>query len=333
MTTVGAKLHQSGTARRARSRPLRRAFTLIELLVVVAIIALLISIFLPALSAARRQARAAKCLANLHILGEGLSLYADENRDMLPPSRLPKIDDCNAYAVLYGRIKYRPTFLAMMSQSVGVPPFEDPQPCKTDWDRLGEKGDRQNYYYGAYVCPSVAEWTDERNGSYGWNYHFLGNSRLFDSEEPDSYKNWPVQLSGVRCPGRTVAVGDSMGTAADYPPNDRQPYEVNERPPFEEDLRIAECYGNEGFNLDPPRIDTDNGEIAGYNHDPPVRSAADPRHDGLANILWLDGHAVPRTLEQLGYRFKDNGGIALDGENTQWTGNGLDVPWTPEFSP
>ena len=66
-----------------------------------------------------------------------------------------------------------------------------------------------------------------------------------------------------------------MGTAADYAPNDRQPYEVNESPPFQEDLRIPECYGNEGFNLDPPRIDLENGEIAG--HDPLVRSAADPR--------------------------------------------------------
>jgi len=60
-----------------RRRP--RAFTLIELLVVVAIIALLIAILLPSLSAAREQGKQAKCLANLKSIGLTLQAYALED--------------------------------------------------------------------------------------------------------------------------------------------------------------------------------------------------------------------------------------------------------------
>jgi len=59
-------------------------FTLIELLVVVSIIALLLSILLPSLRAARDQAKKAKCLANLHAIYVGLVCYAEDNKQELP---------------------------------------------------------------------------------------------------------------------------------------------------------------------------------------------------------------------------------------------------------
>lgn len=61
-----------------RSR--RAAFTLIELLVVVAIIALLISILLPSLNQARRQARTIVCLNNLRTQGQACHFYAEDNK-------------------------------------------------------------------------------------------------------------------------------------------------------------------------------------------------------------------------------------------------------------
>src|SRR5436190_1741677 len=61
-----------------------RAFTLVELLVVIGIIALLISILMPALSKARKQALNANCMSNLRTVGQSLQLYAAENKGKYP---------------------------------------------------------------------------------------------------------------------------------------------------------------------------------------------------------------------------------------------------------
>jgi prepilin-type N-terminal cleavage/methylation domain-containing protein/prepilin-type processing-associated H-X9-DG protein len=62
----------------------RRGFTLVELLVVISIIALLLSILLPAANKARESARRAACLSNLRQVHLTFMLYAQDNRDRVP---------------------------------------------------------------------------------------------------------------------------------------------------------------------------------------------------------------------------------------------------------
>ena len=61
----------------------RKGFTLIELLVVVSIIALLVSILMPALAKAKQSALAAKCLVQVRNYNIGINLFAADHNDKL----------------------------------------------------------------------------------------------------------------------------------------------------------------------------------------------------------------------------------------------------------
>ncbi len=83
---------------RWRLAPRLKAFTLIELLVVIAIIALLVSILLPSLGQARKQAEAVACGSGLGQLMLALRLYQDEHRGCLPYTYAPGGYDGSAWS-------------------------------------------------------------------------------------------------------------------------------------------------------------------------------------------------------------------------------------------
>lgn len=90
-TTVTTILLSSPPEYRERGLRKRRsscAFTLVELLVVIGIIAILVGILLPTLSAARKQANTTQCMSNIRQLLLACNTYIQENRGSWPPAHV-----------------------------------------------------------------------------------------------------------------------------------------------------------------------------------------------------------------------------------------------------
>ncbi len=272
----------------------QRAFTLIELLVVIAIIALLMGIMLPTLGKSRDSGRATLCLSNLRTLSQGWDMYADANKDIMPGGRMPnlaggKSNPLNWYDCGTGK-KFRPTWIATIGTYVGVYPFNEPLP---DTNPLYN---RQDYDSKVFQCPVTPDWKDERNHCYGYNYLFLGNSR----QTGGKYNNYPKKRSKIQQFSMTVMAGDSMGSAATFAKDERLPY--NNDPAGDNDKAM----GNEGFNLDAPRLTPVSDRCSA-----PDRSGPDDRHLGRANFVFTDQHAETKGVVEIGYGLI-NGGKFID---------------------
>jgi len=283
-----------------------RAFTLIELLVVISIIALLMGILVPVLSRVRRSARSVVCLSNVKRLALAGMMYAQEN-GTFPPHRMKRKDffDSHNYVNEYGRD--RPRWQWFFDQGVG--PVIDP----SGW--VKQKGDvftdddtlmMTNEYF---ICPEFKHPQysvyDIRNGSYGYNYQYLGNAR--DRPDLGKFQNFPVRESDIERPADTIVVGDGRGSA--HP------------------------HGRHSYKLDPPKLALSTGAIYFGNWKLPTieqqHCPAEDRHSGRANVSFLDGHAESLTLAELGYIVDETGLVIANhpaGTNRLFTGNAQDDP-------
>ncbi len=85
----------------------RQGFTLLELLVVIAMLALLMSILLPALGLAKTLARITKAHAELRGITVAIAMYRQENDEQIPPTRF-SCSSRTAYELPVELMRYLP---------------------------------------------------------------------------------------------------------------------------------------------------------------------------------------------------------------------------------
>ena len=316
------------------SRP-RSAFTLVELLVVIAIIGILAALLLPAISAARESARNTECLNNLRQLGVAILQYRDQT-GAYPQYRAEYPPITNAYGV------YRPRWQWLMASQLG------------GWaqhpDAIRAAGNADPTYTlipldnKTLICPGMDSSSPDtysiRNGSYGYNFGYLGNNRtMLDGDNTTPTLRYPIK--SVKEPTRTIAFGDSRGgniphgghsMTLDPPHMVVRNDSLSVNSPYWQQPYFGTAYasgvGPAGVNPYGPDEGTPDIQVP--------FSPAQARHAGKANVVFLDGHTESLTLAALGYALDVNGipicqktAVPVAGANNAlWTGRGLD-----EYSP
>lgn len=181
----------------------RRGFSLVELLVVIGIIAVLMGLLLPALSAAREASRKTVCGSNVRQIVTAAIAYAQENGGYWPPAHVNLLTQ--NLRRWHGT---RPTSSA---------PFEF---VDSPLDR---------YLQTPFIkqCPSfepVRAGFEASCGGYGYNSHYLGSSQaepelaalaLGPAEWDRRVGNVPAKMNRVRNPADKIAFADAAIAAPD----------------------------------------------------------------------------------------------------------------------
>lgn len=172
-------------------------FTLVELLVVISIIALLLSILMPALGRVREQARQVVCNANVKQLGLATSCYASTT-GYLPVYGVYQ-DSSRPYA------SYDPASGTDGSGDVSEDAWRDVKAWKsskvfgTPGACLIKNGDLSDATAFVRACPTSKPY---QKLSYGYNYGNLGSSSGASNTNWTNGKEW-IKMTRVKRPSET----------------------------------------------------------------------------------------------------------------------------------
>lgn len=151
------KTSQSGGA--APTRRLRRAFTLVDVLVSLAVVAILLTLLSPVISEARHAAWRVVCANNVRQAGIGIALYAEDYRELLPPSVFVTKEEKNAGANGFGGVtRYFTDTSPTETTTLRLGPvftMNKKGYSKEGWDGIGLLyGNDYIPVSGSYYCPA-----------------------------------------------------------------------------------------------------------------------------------------------------------------------------------
>jgi prepilin-type N-terminal cleavage/methylation domain-containing protein len=173
-------------------------FTLLELILVIAVIAILASLLLPALSQGKAKARLAQCTSNLRQWGLAYRQYADDNGDYLPRrgqgvKPLSQIDRPEDWFNALPPYLKLPTYQQLFTNSHRLTPQSQ----------------------SVFVCPSATDPGSNHFLPYAMNMNLCPWG--------DSGNTEPVKFRDVKRPAQVVALADGPGPySATYP--SKNPY-------------------------------------------------------------------------------------------------------------
>ena len=251
----------------------RRGFTLVELLVVIGIIALLISILLPALAAARSAGASTASLSNLRQLSIGLIMYKNDFKGSYPVHSSPSTQKPRTRwaDMIYPYMKNTAVYMS---------------PLLTDDEKI-----RMNKPFAHTCDPTTGNPIDGETiyfGGYGYNYHYLGNARTPGGVAPYHAKDKSIKSS------QTIAIADTHGSkngGADW--TSEGVYVID--PPL-----MSITLGSKGSRKSSAAPGGGQyGYTGGSDGDPAHRATPAERNRGKVNAVFCDGHAESMKLKQL----------------------------------
>ena len=188
----------------ARSRGGRkRGFTLVELLVVIGIIAIMISILLPALGHARKKAQAVGCMSNMRQIYLAMMMFTQDNRGLLP----------DTYGV--GQLSADPNLVkkcAWLQKVAGATGHADMEDDKGAlWRYIPGQSARE----ALLLCPGDSGENlagHPRNDAYPRNFSYSMNNRIHRGDDP-------LKLQTVRL-GSVASAAERILLYEEIAPND-----------------------------------------------------------------------------------------------------------------
>ena len=257
-------------------RKTRNGFTLIELLVVISIIAVLMSILMPALGKVKVQAKKILDANNLRQIGISLNLYAASNNDKFPT---------NYTSVWLQDIAYAMTDLVIESG-----------------------GDKQTFY-----CPFVKEktWEDARI----WQYSqcpstFNVQESYFDEPQDRPTREALYRITGYMWLFDSLTLNQNGRGKIEGKGNKQWVKKVACHRPAELEMVVDAIYSN-GENSETCLWEVEMGGAGLYGKylikDRTNHMKKDKPEGGHA--VYVDGHALWRDFDELEYRYTQPGNV------------------------